>query len=215
MTDKFPGYDVLSKKDGPSWNDRTRQVIDERLATNSEAHSFLSPEAWLVLKALCRRIIPQNTSRADPVPIEAILDRKLLEGLSEGYQDARLPPAPLAWSLGLKAIDHEASLRKGRSFAELDDGEQDMILTAVSAGKVRSPLWSGLPSAVFFKKRVLHDIVSIYYAFPASWNEIGFGGPASPRGYVRLGFDRRDPWEAFEAEPGHYDEAVQENAKVR
>ncbi len=215
MTNKFPGYDVLNKKNGPSWNDRTRQVICERLATDRNAHSFLSPEAWLVLQALCRRIIPQNAGRAEPVPIEAILDRKLLEGLSEGYRDARLPAAPLAWSLGLTAIDHEARLRKGRSFSELDDDEQNMILIAVSAGNVRSPLWSGLPSAVFFKKRVLHDIVSIYYAFPASWNEIGFGGPASPRGYVRLGFDRRDPWEAFEAEPGRNDKAVRKNADVR
>ena len=37
---------------------------------------------------------------------------------------------------------------------------------------------------------------------PTAWNEIGFGGPASPRGYVRMGLDRRDPWEAVEATPG-------------
>jgi hypothetical protein len=24
---------------------------------------------------------------------------------------------------------------------------------------------------------------------------VGFGGPASPRGYVRLGLNQRDPWE--------------------
>ena len=35
-----------------------------------------------------------------------------------------------------------------------------------------------------------------YYAHPSAWNEIGFGGPASPRGYVRMDFNRRDPWEA-------------------
>ena len=33
---------------------------------------------------------------------------------------------------------------------------------------------------------------------PIAWNEIGFGGPASPRGYVRMDFNRRDPWEAVE-----------------
>ena len=37
---------------------------------------------------------------------------------------------------------------------------------------------------------------------PDVWNEIGFGGPASPRGYVRMGFDKRDPWEAAEAKTG-------------
>jgi hypothetical protein len=27
---------------------------------------------------------------------------------------------------------------------------------------------------------------------------MGFGGPAAPRGYLRLGPDERDPWEARE-----------------
>ena len=47
--------------------------------------------------------------------------------------------------------------------------------------------------AVFFAKRLLPDVVFAYYAHPTAWNEIGFGGPASPRGYVRMGFDRRRP----------------------
>jgi hypothetical protein len=43
-----------------------------------------------------------------------------------------------------------------------------------------------------------HDIVLAYYAHPSAWSEIGWGGPASPRGYVRLDFNDRDPWEAVE-----------------
>jgi hypothetical protein len=71
-----------------------------------------------------------------------------------------------------------------------------------------------MPPAIFFKKRLLHDIATAYYAHPASWNEIGFGGPASPRGYVRMNYDRRDPWEAAEASPGHEEEARRENERV-
>ena len=61
---------------------------------------------------------------------------------------------------------------------------------------------------------MLHDIVSAYYAHPTAWSEIGFGGPASPRGYVRMDFDRRDPWEAAEAQPGREARARRENARV-
>ena len=71
-----------------------------------------------------------------------------------------------------------------------------------------------MPPELFFAKRLLHDVVGAYYAHPAAWNEIGFGGPASPRGYVRMNFDRRDPWEAAEARPGREDEARRENARV-
>ncbi|HZC53738.1 MAG TPA: hypothetical protein VE441_14735, partial [Mycobacterium sp.] len=34
-----------------------------------------------------------------------------------------------------------------------------------------------------------------FYSHPWSWNEIGFGGPAYPRGYLNLGIDRREHWE--------------------
>ena len=71
-----------------------------------------------------------------------------------------------------------------------------------------------MPPAIFFAKRLLPDIVTLYYAHPTAWNEIGFGGPASPRGYVRMDFDRRDPWEAAEAKPGRENEAARENARV-
>ena len=31
---------------------------------------------------------------------------------------------------------------------------------------------------------------------PWAWNEIGFGGPAYPRGYARLGPGQRESWES-------------------
>jgi hypothetical protein len=37
-----------------------------------------------------------------------------------------------------------------------------------------------------------------FYSHPWAWNEIGFGGPAYPRGYKNLGLDRREPWEVSE-----------------
>ncbi len=58
------------------------------------------------------------------------------------------------------------------------------------------------------------EIPRAYYAHPAAWNEIGFGGPASPRGYVRMDFDQRDPWEAAEAKPGREADAREENTRV-
>jgi len=34
-----------------------------------------------------------------------------------------------------------------------------------------------------------------FYSHPYAWNEIGFPGPAYPRGYKHLGVDARDPRE--------------------
>ena len=57
MRDLYPGYDVLAKRDTPSWNDITRKVIAERLGVDPSAHSFFSDEEWATLRAVCDRII--------------------------------------------------------------------------------------------------------------------------------------------------------------
>ena len=38
-----------------------------------------------------------------------------------------------------------------------------------------------------------------FYSHPWAWNEIGFPGPAYPRGYVDLGVGGRDHWEVADA----------------
>ena len=39
-----------------------------------------------------------------------------------------------------------------------------------------------------------------FYSHPSAWNEIGFGGPAYPRGYKNIGLGRREPWEVAEVD---------------
>jgi hypothetical protein len=86
----------------------------------------------------------------------------------------------------------------------------------MQAGELTSGVWRGMASDMFFKHRVTPDITHAYYAHPVAWNEIGFGGPASPRGYVRMALDRRDPWEAVEVGPRDDDGAARaKNRRVR
>lgn len=214
MSERFPGYDVLAKRHSPSWNDQTRRVIDARLAIDEDAHVFFTDREWLTVRALCASIVPQPPGRAQPAPLAAMLDQKLAADERDGYRDARLPPQREAWRRALRALDAEAQRRGGRFFHELDDCGRSALLHAVQEGAVTDAAWGDMPPALFFAKRLLHDIVSAYYAHPVAWNEIGFGGPASPRGYVRLDADRRDPWEASEASPGREEEARRENARV-
>jgi hypothetical protein len=47
----------------------------------------------------------------------------------------------------------------------------------------------------------MRGALSTFYSHPWAWNEIGFGGPAYPRGYMRLqpGPAGREPHERLEA----------------
>lgn len=195
MEPRFPGYSTLAKRDTPSWNDATRKVVDKRL-NDPPLRRFFTEEEWSILLALCDRIIPQTT---DPkVPIANFVDAKMADDESDGYRRADLPTMQAMWRRGLAATDAEARLRFGAAFVDLPGGRQDDVLHAIQQGDVRAPAWADVPAEAFFKSRVLHDVVAIYYAHPQGWDEMGFGGPASPRGYVRMGFDRHDPWDAVE-----------------
>lgn len=214
MPERFPGYDVLAKRDSPSWNAQTRRVIDARLATNPGAHEFLDDTAWAALRALCERIVPQAPDRRGRIPVAALVDARLKQGAHQGYRDVRLPPAQEAWRRGLAALDDEARADGAAAFKDLAPQAQDALLARIQRGEARCATWGDMPPALFFAKHLLPDIAGAYYGHPTAWSEIGFGGPASPRGYVRLGFDRRDPWEAAEAYPGREEQARRENHRV-
>ncbi len=191
---QYPGYDVLAKWNTPSWDDVTRRVVGVRLAIVDEPH-FFDSAAWAVLTALCDAILPQTGERPR-VPLRAYVDRKCADDARDGYRDPRLPPLREAWRRGLSALDAEANARHGVHFAALAPVERDALVAAMQAGALAGPAWGGMPAQLFFTERVVHDIARAYYAHPSAWSEIGFGGPASPRGYVRLGLGQRDPWEA-------------------
>lgn len=209
----YPGYDVLAKRRTQSWNQATRQVVDERLATAPEP-TFFEPGEWRTLTALCERITPQPKDRP-PIPVAAMVDRKVAADARDGYRDARLPPLQTAWRRGLAALEAEAEAAHRKSFADLFAAEQDALLQAMQAGRPRTSAWGDMPCALFFSGRVLADVVAAYYAHPTAWSEIGFGGPAGPRGYVRMDPDERDPWEAVEARPGQEALARRRNSHVR
>lgn len=212
-TSRYPGYDVLRKRHTPSWNETTRRAVDERLSVTREP-TFFSEAQWKTLDALCDRVIQQPAGRA-AVPLAALVDARLQRNQGDGYRDARLPPARDAWPRGLAALDAEAHARYNVPFHQLECGEQDTLIVKMQAGELTGAEWNGVPPKLFFTDRVMHDICGAYYSHPDAWSEIGFGGPASPRGYVRLIAGRRDPWEAVEAKRGGEDDARRENERVR
>jgi hypothetical protein len=194
----YPDYDVLAKWNTPSWNDQTRAVVAKRL-NNVPPRQFLSELQFATLEAVCDRVMPQpDREPENKVPIAPWIDAKLQQNKTNGTRYPPLPPQRECWKRGMDAIEAEAQARFRRSFHKLDPAEQDILLRAIGKGEVEAPDWGKLPPKMFMRKSLLREIVEVYYAHPAAWSEIGFGGPASPRGYLRLGINRRDPWEGEE-----------------
>jgi hypothetical protein len=196
----YADYDVLAKWDSPSWDARTREAIRKRL-TEVPVRRFFTEAEWQTLEAVCARIVPQP-ERPAPIPIVPWIDEKLHRNWGDGFRYADMPVMRDAWRFGIAGIDHESRARFGKDFASLAEADQDAVLRAIQAGDVDGAGWPRLPPRRFFTAILLKEIVGEYYAHPSAWSEVGFGGPASPRGYVRLGENQHDPWEARAREAG-------------
>jgi hypothetical protein len=197
VADRFPGYDVLAARDTQSWNAKTREVIDERLALQVP-DGVLSAVRLATLRMVVERLCPDPPERPATTTL-AMLVHRIAENACEGFRHHQLPPTRECWERGLDALEAEARARYGIAFAALTGENADLVLRAVSEGDVRAAEWAGLPPKLFWSWRLLPDCVGAHWAQPSLWSAMGFGGPAAPRGYVRTGIDRRDPWEAIEA----------------
>jgi hypothetical protein len=197
VRDPFPKYDVLTKRDTPSWNDKTREAIDEPLALQMP-DGALTPTQVATLRKIVACICPDPPGRP-PTTTAAMIAHKIAEGEGDGFRHHLLPRVGECWCRGLDALEAEARARYAVAFGALSDENAAIVLRLVSLGDVVAREWEHLPPRIFWEWRLLPDCVAAHWSQPSLWSAMGFGGPAAPRGYVRTGVDRRDPWEAIEA----------------
>lgn len=199
VADRYPGADALGQSD--QWDDATRDVVLDRVH-NVPPFRHFDDRARATLEALCRRVIPQEHRPAERrVPIAPWIDDRCAEAEIGGTRFDDMPDEATAWALGLDGLDDTARILRGAPFAELDADGQDAVLEAVRGGDPPGHAWTQLPATRFWLHVALQAISGVYYSHPTAWDEIGFGGPAYPRGYTALDFGAREPWEAEEVVP--------------
>jgi gluconate 2-dehydrogenase gamma chain len=147
------------------------------------------------------RAIPQEDRPPEQrVPIAPWIDARLHEGEGDGYRYEDMPDDREAYRRGLEGFDQAARALFGAEFVQLAAAQQDEVMQCVAEGSPPGEAWQQLPATRFFQE-FMNDLITTYYAHPVAWAEIGFNGPASPRGHIRLGLGKRDPWEAEERRP--------------
>lgn len=193
----YPGFETLSQQS--FWDEATRKVVLTRVEHVPPLRFFSTQEAQL-MQAVCDRILPQDDrDEAHKIPIVPCIDERLYSGRIDGYRFEDMPPDQEAHRLGLQAIDAIAQHIYHQPFIELGPLEQDRVLQHVHdcnppAGH---DIWQKLPVRRYWMLLV-QDVIEAYYAHPYAWDEIGFGGPAYPRGYMRLEGGKPEPWEVHE-----------------
>lgn len=195
---RYPGYNVLSQRG--HWDEATRTVVLDRIHNVPSIQYFTDAEA-LLLKAVCDRILPQDDREPDDrIPIVPWIDERCHSRVEDGTRFESIPPFWIAWRQALSGIDETSRALDQQPFRELSDWAKDRVLSRIARGDPPGETWKTLPAKPFFYKIMLSQILSVYYAHPTAWNEIGFGGPAYPRGYLALNFGRPEPWEVNESQ---------------
>jgi hypothetical protein len=195
-TTRFPGFDVLAEQD--HWDDATRSTVLSRVHSATPIR-FFTPGEEAIATCLLDRLMGQDDD-LDPHRIQLVrmVDARLAERETDGWHYDTMPQDDQAWRDTLAGIDEDAQQRYGRGFADCSLGEQRELLAAVHAWE--GERWHGMPPKQVWSLWTRYAATA-FYSHPEAWNEIGFPGPAYPRGYKNRGVDKREPFEVRDARP--------------
>ncbi|WP_134699093.1 gluconate 2-dehydrogenase subunit 3 family protein [Ammoniphilus sp. YIM 78166] len=179
----YPNYDVLRNKE--EWDEHTRSIVLSRYNRTWE-FQFLTLQEVEILHLICSRLV--DDTREDLVAyMVKHIDQTLVDSPGEGQRKVGVLPAHQLIREGLQWLN-EASIKQYMlGFTQLEKRQQLHLLDEFSRGNFLQKEW--------FKK-LLSLATESYYSHPTVWSEIGYGGPAYPRGYVRAQLGQLDPWEA-------------------
>ena len=188
MHGRYPDHDVLAL--AGHWDAETRDVVLRRL--DPPAYRFFDPGRcgrW-------RRSATWSPGRtASPASRCFASSTTASTAGAAGFRYEGMPDDGEAWRRVASGLDDAA----GGSFAELDEDARCELVARFAKHDLHGGVWDTMPIERAWGV-VTAAIVTAFYAHPWAWNEIGFGGPAYPRGYMRLGVDQHEPWEGLEAE---------------
>jgi hypothetical protein len=194
MHGRYPDFDVL--EESGHWDEVTREVVLARL--DPPALRFFDEAEARTLGAFCDTVLAQD--REPRVPVLPFIDAKLFEGRLDGYRYADMPDDPETWRLVARGLDQAARERGAPSYGEAGDGPQLAICEAFAETRLSGGVWEELSVAHAWAV-VMRFVLSAFYSHPWAWNEIGFGGPSYPRGYMRLGIGQKEAWESEDEFP--------------
>jgi len=193
----YPGYSTLNQQD--FWDEATRRLVLARVEQVPPIR-FFSPKEVRLMQAVCDRLLPQDDrDEAHKIPILNYIDDRLYNRRIDGYRFTDMPSDHEAHRLGLQAIDLIAKHLYNKPFTELGPRDQDYVLQTIHDANppAAQEIWQKM-SIERFWMLLMQDVVDAYYAHPYAWDEIGYGGPAYPRGYMRLEGGLPEPWEVDE-----------------
>jgi len=190
---RFPGFDVLDQ--AQHWDQVTRDLVTSRLKPGSRT-TFFDEKEIPCARALLNLLTGQQDDPA--IPVLEMVGTRLAAGETDGWRYDDMPEDGQAWRDSLGYLDEDSRARCGLPFAEAPEPDQLEVIQAVQDRQ--SGDWHGLNAAHVWSLWTRYACTA-RYSHPHAWNEIGFSGPAYPRGYKNAGVDKLEGYEVRDARP--------------
>lgn len=189
----YPGFNVLAEQE--AWDEYSRSIVLQRL--DPAPPSLLNEHEADTLRAVVANLMFE--CRADVINfVVSNIDSRLRSPIGESERKPKAPPQDALVRQGVALLDAIAagSSQSDTPFKELKAEHQSHILQTLQKGKHMTPHGApALPQKDLFKK-LLTLTVDAYASHPDIWSDMGYAGPAYPRGYYRIELGLHDPWEA-------------------
>ena len=195
----YPGFSTLAQQ--KFWDAATRRKVLQRVHEEPPPIRYFTSAEATLLESIVAHLLPQDDRVPERrIPIVPRIDERLHAGRTPGYRFEKMPPDGDAYRLGFEAIERMAQHAFGQHFLDLSWHDQEVLLKSIHDAKPldgAAEIWARMEIHRFWAL-ILQDCIEAYYAHPWAWDEIGFGGPAYPRAYMRLERGEPEPWEVEE-----------------
>lgn len=186
----YPTYDVLNAKN--EWDEATQRVIFNRLHINESG--TLTPEMNRTVQALTGVLFPSHIGE-QTLSIVMVLDQRIKQGHLKTYPKLASLSKEFIIKNGLTYVEEEAFFDYKKPFVLLEKQDRVNLVERLKLNKGNQQIWELTTSELFYQT-ISSELVKIIYSDPSIWSQIGYGGPAYPRGYYAFGPGQFDQWEA-------------------
>ena len=190
---RFSGFDTLGQ--AGHWDPATAELVRTRVGQRPPVAFFTAAEA-----ACAAVLLNLLTGQEDDpeIPVLEMVAERLEAGETDGWRYSDMPQDGQAWRDTLACLDADAAGRCGTTFAAAPEKDQLTLIQAVQ--DLKSCDWHGLNAAHVWSLWTRYACTALY-AHPHAWDEIGFPGPAYPRGYKNAGVGKLEPFEVRDTRP--------------
>lgn len=198
--DRFIGFDVLDQ--AGNWDPVTEGVVLARIGMATDIR-FFTPAQQAIATVLCDHLLDQCSEGNETADVPRIamvnqIDARLAEEQTDGWHYEDMPTDGCAWRDTMAMLEDDAMELFGVGFVACERPQQAQLIQGVQDRG--SGGWHGLNAKRVWSLWTRYACTA-FYSHPLAWNEMGFPGPAYPRGYKNTGVDKLEPFEVRDVKP--------------